>query len=197
MENDFYQDQTLLASTSQDIQPAQDLGVESLGSKVRTSLRLQYEAQGVVIRGQLGGLTGIRRRLGLSQRKMCQLLLVDPSAWTRWMKDESKVPPHIWRSLQWYAALQEKIPGLSPEYFLGRDLMQIEARFSQLKNSEIANLEGRISEQSGQYAQALKNLNDSQLRIQTLEKNQRILWVSLFSVVSVVASIAISFLVLF
>lgn len=40
---------------------------------------------------------------------MCQLLLVDPSAWTRWMKDESRVPPHIYRSLEWFLALNQKM----------------------------------------------------------------------------------------
>jgi hypothetical protein len=48
---------------------------------------------------------------------MAQLLMVDPSAWTRWMKT-GQVPPHIYRSLQWYLALREKIPGLTNEYFL-------------------------------------------------------------------------------
>lgn len=85
----------------------------------KSSLRLTYEAQVTVIRQQIGGLEGVRRRLGLSQRKMAQLLLVDPSAWTRWTKGVGdEAPPHIWRALQWYMALQEKVPGLTSQYFL-------------------------------------------------------------------------------
>jgi hypothetical protein len=38
---------------------------------------------------------------------MAELLLVDPSAWSRWVRDESKVPPHVYRSLNWYLQLRE------------------------------------------------------------------------------------------
>jgi transcriptional regulator with XRE-family HTH domain len=93
--------------------------------RINSSLRMQYEAHVQVIRNQIGGLDTIRRELGLSQRKICQLLMVDPSAWTRWTKTTQlssgieSAPPHIWRALQWYMILQQKIPGLTPEYFLG------------------------------------------------------------------------------
>lgn len=53
---------------------------------------------------------------------MCQLLLVDPSAWSRWMRDETKVPPHIFRALEWYLALHHKRrtdPDLN-RYFLAK-----------------------------------------------------------------------------
>lgn len=83
----------------------------------KTSLRMNYEAQVEVLKKQLGSLESIRLELGLSQRKMAQLLLVDPSSWTRWMK-AGDAPPHIWRALQWYLALKEKIPGLTNQYFL-------------------------------------------------------------------------------
>lgn len=90
-----------------------------LGPRAKTSLRMHYEAQVSVIQKQAGNLEEIRASLGLSQRKMAQLLLVDPSTWTRWTKQGDEAPPHIWRALQWYLALREKIPGLTPQYFLG------------------------------------------------------------------------------
>ncbi len=65
----------------------------------RTSLRIRYEAEAEVLRRHLISLEHVRLNLGLSRRKMAQKLLVDPSAWTRWTKDESKVPPHIWKLL--------------------------------------------------------------------------------------------------
>lgn len=86
--------------------------------RAKTSLRMHYEAQVAVIQKQAGNLEEIRSNLGLSQRKMAQLLLIDPSTWTRWVKGGDSVPPHIWRALQWYLALREKIPGLTPQYFL-------------------------------------------------------------------------------
>ncbi len=92
-----------------------------LGVRSKTSLRMVYEAQVLVIKKQVGSLENIRSDLGLSQRKMSQLLMVDPSAWTRWNKGGEEAPPHIWRALQWYMSLQEKIPGLTPQYFIGKD----------------------------------------------------------------------------
>lgn len=91
------------------------------GVRSKTSSRMFYEAQVSVIQKQLGNLEKIRTDLGLSQRKICQLLMVDPSAWTRWNRDGEEAPPHIWRALQWYMTLQEKIPGLTPQYFIGKD----------------------------------------------------------------------------
>jgi transcriptional regulator with XRE-family HTH domain len=90
-----------------------------LGPRSKTSLRINYEAQVAVIRRQTGSLESVRVELGLSQRKMAQLLMVDPSSWTRWTKQGDEAPPHIWRALQWYLALREKIPGLTPHYFTG------------------------------------------------------------------------------
>ena len=77
-------------------------------AKAKTSLRMTYEAQGQVIRKQIGELEEVREKLGLSARKISQLLLVDPSAWTRWTKtrdEKNQAPPHIWRALQWYMML--------------------------------------------------------------------------------------------
>ncbi|WP_231839114.1 hypothetical protein [Bdellovibrio bacteriovorus] len=92
---------------------------DDLNPRSKTSLRMNYEAQVAVIQRQIGNLEQIRGDLGLSQRKISQLLMVDPSSWTRWVKQGDEAPPHIWRALQWYLALREKIPGLTPNYFLG------------------------------------------------------------------------------
>lgn len=86
---------------------------------------MNYEAQVQVIKHQVGELEEVRLKLGLSARKMCQLLLVDPSTWTRWTREGSSAPPHIWRSLQWFLALQEKVPGLTAGYFLNRPEVRV------------------------------------------------------------------------
>ena len=86
--------------------------------KAKSSHRMIYESEVVVIKRQIGELEQIRQNLGLSQRKICQLLMVDPSAWTRWLKTEGGAPPHIYRALQWYLQLVDKHPSLKPALFL-------------------------------------------------------------------------------
>ncbi len=87
-------------------------------SRPKSSLRLRYEAEVALIKRKLGSLEDMRRQLGLPQRKLCQLLLVDPSAWTRWNREGEDAPPHIYRMLQWYLALQDKYPALEPGFWL-------------------------------------------------------------------------------
>ena len=87
-------------------------------SRMKSPLRLKYEAEARVIQDKIGDLEKVRSELGLSQRKICQLLLVDPSAWTRWTKNPDQVPPSVYRSLQWYMALNEKYPDLQNAFWL-------------------------------------------------------------------------------
>jgi hypothetical protein len=109
---------------------------------VKSSTRLLFEAQVSVIKNQIGDLETIRQGLGLSQRKICHLLMVDPSSWTRWTRWGEGVPPHIYRALQWYMIIQEKIPGLTPQYFIGKDpeLLHQKAMIS------VGNLERKLAE---------------------------------------------------
>ena len=120
-------------------QKYKDSGV-AFDSQAKTSQRLHYEAQVKVIRQQIGSLESVRATLGLSSRKMAQLLMVDPSAWSRWTKSSEGPPPHVWRALQWYMAMQEKIPGLTPQYFLGKDPEVLQ----QISNQKIEQVEIRL-----------------------------------------------------
>ena len=112
-------------------------------TRAKTSLRIRYEAEVQVIKRKLGGLEDIRKTLGLSQRKISQLLFVDPSAWTRWTKAGDEAPPHIYRMLQWYLALEEKYPALDTGFWLstvariedpGKEKV-MDNRFCKLENS--------------------------------------------------------------
>lgn len=103
--------------------------------RTKTSLRMVYEAQSEVIRRQIGELEQVREKLGLNARKICQLLLVDPSAWNRWTRPGNTAPPHIWRALQWYMIVQEKLPGLTPQYFVERIVPRVDAHSKQLVES--------------------------------------------------------------
>lgn len=125
------------------------LAKDSVGDgRGQTSLRILYEAQAEVIRKQLGGLPKILDDLQLSQRKLAQLLLVDPSALTRWLK--SNPPPHVWRALQWYMILNQKIPGLTPEYFLSARLSSQRFRdveFTRLKDEFKTQLKTQLGDE--------------------------------------------------
>ena len=68
------------------------------------------ENQVEVIKNQFGDIDKIRTQLGLSQRQMAQLLMVDPSTWTRWQKQKKGAPPHIYRALQWLMIIREQLP---------------------------------------------------------------------------------------
>lgn len=105
-----------------DSQAPRKPGISIGFSRAKSSLRLKYEAETQVIQKKLGSLESMRAQLGISQRKMSQLLLVDPSAWTRWTKGgasaKDQAPPHIYRMLQWYLALEEKYPALDVNFWL-------------------------------------------------------------------------------
>jgi hypothetical protein len=117
--------------------------VEELKSHFKTSLKMHYDAQTAVIERQLGGLESVRSKLGLSQRKMAQLLMVDPSAWTRWNRPGIKAPGVVWRALQWYMILNEKVPGLTPNYFLGPSSDVLSERLSKFEQ-KIGDLERKL-----------------------------------------------------
>jgi hypothetical protein len=114
------------------------------GLKVKSSTRMRYEAEVLFLKRQNGDLDEIRQKLGLSRRKICQLLLVDPSAWTRWTQPGGEAPPHIYRALDWYISILEK----DPEY------RRLANRFGQWLNQEkdvegrLANLEAAIQTKS-------------------------------------------------
>lgn len=87
-------------------------------TRSRGVLGFEYKAQAQIIRKKHGDLEVIRHRLGLSRRKIAQILLVDPSAWTRWTKTGEDAPPHIYRALEWFLLLQDKYPGMDSAFWL-------------------------------------------------------------------------------
>ena len=132
----------------------------STPKKSKSSLRMKYEAERSVLIDQFGGLEDIRMRLGLSKRKMSQLLLVDPSAWTRWVKDESQAPPHIYRALQWYQELIEKRPEWSPQNSFQPYTSQFQPKFDKQWDEIQVTVEqslSRIKNQSSDMRHLLEN----------------------------------------
>lgn len=154
-------------------------------SRVTSSTRLNYQAQVDVIQDQIGDLENVRSALGLSQRKMAQLLLVDPSSWSRWTQKGDDVPPHIYRALQWYMILQEKIPGLNASYFLQKDITslkkEIETTLTQRMDQLVfnsANDSNRFEGEILDLKQQLKEADDAQKALSL--KIKRMYWL-LFS----------------
>jgi len=141
-------------NTPEFMSPLEFASEAELNFNSKTSQKMQYEAHVEVIRRQIGGLEEVRMKLGLSARKVCQLLLVDPSAWSRWKKEGA--PPHIWRALQWYLSLQQQIPGLTPAYFLHRD----PGLAAQETTQKIKALETRMQESFGVEKLAMQNRID-------------------------------------
>lgn len=92
------------------VEPSPTFDPPSPTHRKKSANRMRYDAEIRVIRARVGNLEEIRGKLGLSRRKMCQLLLVDPSAWTRWTAPGGEAPPHIYRALEWYMMLTEKDP---------------------------------------------------------------------------------------
>lgn len=58
------------------------------------------------IKQDVGGLESVRNKLKLSRKEICNLLMVDPSAWTRWTDEGGDAPPHIYRALAWYLEIE-------------------------------------------------------------------------------------------
>ena len=77
-------------------------------SKGQGTYGLFYASQVQQIKEKLGDLEGIRKNLGMSRRQICQILLVNPSAWTRWTKSSQGAPPHFYRALEWLIYIHSK-----------------------------------------------------------------------------------------
>lgn len=127
----------------------------------QTSLNLKYQAESQVIRNKIGTIEDVRKGLGVSQRKMAQLLMVDPSSWNRWSKT-GKTPSYIYRSLQWYLALIEKQPEWHPQNsFLGGNdtrIYELERKFTERINAlefDNANLTEQLKLQTGRRTKEL------------------------------------------
>lgn len=130
--------------------------------RAQSSQKMKYSAEIKLIQEKWGDLESIRERLGLSQRKMSQLLMVDPSAWTRWTKHGDEAPPHIYRSLSWFLTLHEKHPEAHPYFWLaGVSRPQIPAH-------EIARLKRQLTEDVGRSVE-LEMRNKFLLRVLVIQ----------------------------
>lgn len=185
-------------------------------SRIKTSNRLNYEAQVEVIKKQIGDIEVVRNKLNLSQRKMAQLLLVDPSAWSRWSTPGESAPPHIYRALQWYMSIQEQIPGLNAAYFLQKDtdvlkkelksftvnqvqeieksIATLQARTTEIvhhSSKDILKLEDEVQGLRTEVIDARKELKKSQENLKSLKRRVIISLLNMFFVI-IIAIVVVS-----
>lgn len=77
-------------------------------SKGQGTYGLFYASQVQQIKNEIGDLESIRKNLGMSRKQICQILLVNPSAWTRWTKSPQGAPPHFYRALEWLISIHNR-----------------------------------------------------------------------------------------
>ena len=78
------------------------------------STRERNELAASLIKKQIGDLEQVRALLGLNKKRMCELLLIDSSTWTRWTTGKTEPPPWLYRTLQWGVAVMDKYPEFHP-----------------------------------------------------------------------------------
>jgi transcriptional regulator with XRE-family HTH domain len=167
----------------------------AIATRSKSPQRLRYEAEVELIRKKLGDLEAIRETLGLTQRKMAQLLLVDPSAWTRWTKGGESAPPHIYRMLQWYLALQDKYPALDAGFWLSAVAKIREPDLSEKSRLEIEKLNQRYSLLHADFL-VLKE-KTLETSVEKTTKKPYSLWVVLYFSAGLVFGFAATYLALF
>lgn len=132
------EDRTKKLEPQPPLQEGTQRDVAPLLNEATLSLREAYLSEKNRIIESYGDLEDIRFKLGLNQRRLCKLLLVDPSAWTRWLR--SGAPPHIYQALKWLLELK----GVNPAVTLPGDA---DARLDQVKaqmKSKVKDLEAQI-----------------------------------------------------
>lgn len=98
-----------------------------------------YQVEVQKIKDNCGDLDQIRIKLGMNQRQICKLLLVDPSAWTRWIKTDA--PPHIYQALRWLLELKKTNPEAAGPVNLHTRVEKVEGLFA----IKVQTLENKIS----------------------------------------------------
>ena len=134
--------------------------------EIENTRQKRYDSTVETLKNKNGDLEEIRSRLGFSQKQMAELLLVDPSAWSRWLRDQN-APPHVYRSLDWYLSAlsnidlsNKKIDSLkktAPSDSAPNPQSQIQSSASQIETHLEAHFEKWNQEKSELLAQLRKS----------------------------------------
>lgn len=107
------------------------------------SLNQQYYSEKENIIKEFGSLGDMRLKLGLTKSQIAKLLLLKPSTWSRWEKNPSKAPPHVFQALKWYMILSEAKPEIrthaAPEFLYENQLKAIGTELKKIKTDNFKN----------------------------------------------------------
>ncbi|PIU01325.1 MAG: hypothetical protein COT74_02150 [Bdellovibrionales bacterium CG10_big_fil_rev_8_21_14_0_10_45_34] len=135
--------------------------------------RVEYQAEIDWIKKKHGNLEEIRAKLAMSKRQVSRLLLVDPSAWSRWVKAGDNAPPHVYRMLDWYLRLEEKDPMLTKmEFDLRKYTESLSQRFFDRKKLEF---QEEPSASFDEVSRLNREIDGLKRRTETLQKRSGIL----------------------
>jgi len=112
---------------------------KSLGPRERNEITAS------LIQKQIGDIEQVRATIGLNKKRMCELLLIDPSTWTRWTTGKTTPPPWVYRTLQWGLAVMDKHPEFHP-LLINQTAALAPSNTNSLDSSEIRALSNEISE---------------------------------------------------
>lgn len=138
-----------------------------------TNLRDQYLKEKETIEKEYGTLEDMRQRLGLSRRKICQLLLVDPSAWTRWTKSKEGAPPHVYQSLKWYIKLNEQPSNSSEAYEQLKDAQQDQEHIPMVLEAKMLQISTVYERQLSKISQEIENLKSTLVAKEDISQSVR------------------------
>lgn len=142
--------------------------------RAKSQQRIRYEAQLEVLRKKHGGLEAIRQRLGFSQKQMCELLLVDASAWSRWIKHDENAPAHIYQALDWYIEARD-LRSVKPSVQVQRDMRAVFktdlARLDFLEKTASAPITTLAQPDSSALNEAVSEVTEK-MALWEIEKNQ-------------------------
>lgn len=102
------------------------------------SLNQQYYGEKENIIKEFGSLEDMRMKLGFTKSQIAKLLLVKPATWSRWEKNPSKAPPHIFQAVKWYTLLSGTNPNFraqsAPEFLYENQLRLIGTELKKIKS---------------------------------------------------------------
>jgi hypothetical protein len=126
----------------------------------------KFQAQIRDITGRYGSLEVMRQRLKMSRRQICDYLMVDQSAWSRWVQETSKgAPPHVYRTLALAVEQNLQDSDVRSRVTQSQDLVQGHAdHFNSLVKDELAELELKMREQHMSQIENMRERLDASLR---------------------------------
>lgn len=155
--------------------------------RIWSAQKMRYDAEIDVIRKTHGGLEDMRQKLGLSRRQLCRILMVDPSAWTRWTSPTAggvvgvvaeKAPAHVYKML---AMILEQGKPVVNENMAAATGVKWDSRNAQLElDKKVAELRAQMSqvldEQSQEQRLQLRSEVQSQIESirQTFQKGSEL-----------------------